>query len=710
MSDENPTNKASQKQNLTPSPKESLSPQSLPTTTESNIARRNEPPHPSASNTGSDNFPTYLNEPPTPSQFPPPLLQGEIIKQRYEVRQLLGQGSTSHVYLVFDPRRERLIALKRFLFNDESFRQRIRKEIAINESLSHPSIIRTYEIDEDPRRDFLFLTMQYIQGKTLSQIIQQATQRRQIPPLPIRTTLNIIEKLAEVIDYAHSKGVIHRDIKPSNILIDQSYSPHLMDFGTAQQIVDMQKKALDSEGTVYFMAPEQRKGNALTPQTDIYSLGSLTYLMLTGELYQGGAPTPSTFVPDLPDAVEDIIKKATHWDPMKRYPNASLFAQSLKKAISTTQTTYTITQAPSSHAKQQSQTPIQDIPTTSSENSPTIKEKNTPSPRKKGKRHFKQSKQKAEQHALEAQLSSEKFSSFQLEGSGELIFAIQSHEDWVTHCDYSSGGSWVVSTGWDGLVKIRHAQKGTLKKTLRETKTSIESSSFSHDGKLLGIVANNGTVEIWNLKRGLLEHSWQTDDALDGGCFIGEDRRFLTYDQKGNIKLWDTQSGRLLRTFKNDEPLNDLQKVDDEQFITCSATGQVTLWNLSSKKPQHLFPRYKAPLTSCTPAFDKNFILTASADGSLQIWDIQRDQIIDQLQGNAIPIRCTALSYNARLLLAADDEGFIQLWDYPKQLLLLNAQLSPKIVSSCAFDPHHKRFITAHHDGILAFWRYQLPS
>jgi len=242
---------------------------------------------------------------------------------RYQLLRKIGQGSSGIVFLAKDPYIERNVAVKISRPSSESSRKRFFVETQSAGRLSHANIITIYDAGED--NHLCYLTMEYVQGPTLTRFCRKKEL------LPVPAVLKIILKAGLGLDYAHKQGVIHRDIKPSNILLDRTLSPKISDFGIAR-IAD-QDSALGMYGTPSYMSPEQLNEQEVGPEADIFALGCVLYELLTGQkaflgennfttIYKIMNEEPVSLLglrPDLPPALEAIIRKALMKIPSQRY-------------------------------------------------------------------------------------------------------------------------------------------------------------------------------------------------------------------------------------------------------------------------------------------------------------------------------------------------------------------------------------------------------
>ncbi len=286
---------------------------------------------------------------------------------RYRVERELGAGGMGVVYLAEDLRLGRRVALKIPKFDaDEKLHlsDRFRREARTMASVLHRNLCPIFDVDEQDGTHYL--TMAFIEGETLSQIIkrtdgdasrQSRESSRQVLtsptalPFTSRQIAELIRKLALALDEAHRAGIIHRDLKPANVMFDRSGEPILMDFGLAWMVHEADSRMTQSGaivGTPAYMAPEQAAGETdkVGAASDIYSLGAILYELLTGRpIYSGGVtrvlfklmhetPTrPSQVRDDIDPKLEEICWKAIARRPEDRFTTAADFAEALARYL-----------------------------------------------------------------------------------------------------------------------------------------------------------------------------------------------------------------------------------------------------------------------------------------------------------------------------------------------------------------------------------------
>jgi eukaryotic-like serine/threonine-protein kinase len=262
---------------------------------------------------------------------------------KYRIERELGRGAMGVVYRAFDPVVERSVAVKTIRLDvqdSEELLHRLKREAKSIGQLEHPNIVTLYEAGE--WSGLFYLAMQFIQGETL----QDRITRQQW--FTLKEVQEILAQICAGLGYAHQRGVIHRDIKPANIMITREGTVKLTDFGIAKVAGTGTTSTGLVVGTPSYMSPEQALGKPLDGRSDIFSLGSILYELMSGEKAFPGqnvttvmykivheAPTPiAALQPGLDPAVEMIIQKALAKNPAERFQTCAELAQAFDNYIS----------------------------------------------------------------------------------------------------------------------------------------------------------------------------------------------------------------------------------------------------------------------------------------------------------------------------------------------------------------------------------------
>jgi serine/threonine-protein kinase len=266
---------------------------------------------------------------------------------RYEIQEEIGRGMMGVVYRALDPALGRTVALKTVSLRwavpadeREGFERRFQTEARVAAGLSHPGIVVVHDVGRDPDTDTLFIALEYLQGETLDE-----RMRRQAPDW--QEALRLTARLAEALDHAHERGVVHRDVKPANVMILATGEPKLMDFGIAKVPASQLTSAGEFFGTPAYMSPEQALGEPLDGRSDLFSLGSILYVLLTGKrAFEGSSvpvilarvaqhhpSSPSRERPGLPADVDYLVARCLAKDRGQRYPSGRLLAEDIEDVL-----------------------------------------------------------------------------------------------------------------------------------------------------------------------------------------------------------------------------------------------------------------------------------------------------------------------------------------------------------------------------------------
>src|SRR5438128_1460776 len=260
----------------------------------------------------------------------------------YTLLEPIGHGGMAVVYRARQESLDRTVAVKVLSENlaaSTEFMERFRREARTAASMRHPNVITVHDFGEDDR-GVPYLVLEYIGGPTLADLMDVGLDDQRIPDL--------LDQIAAGLDYAHAHGVIHRDIKPGNVLMTEDGRAVLADFGLAWLLEGAHLTLTgDVIGTPEYMAPEQATGDPIDHRCDVYALGVVLYEMLVGErpfiadtpigvlLKHLQDPAPSVLIarPDLPAAVDDVVKRVLEKDAANRYDSAGELARAFRAAF-----------------------------------------------------------------------------------------------------------------------------------------------------------------------------------------------------------------------------------------------------------------------------------------------------------------------------------------------------------------------------------------
>jgi serine/threonine-protein kinase len=277
-------------------------------------------------------------------------MSGTTIANRYELGDRLGSGGMSTVYRAVDRVLERTVAVKvlaEHLSDDEKFVARFRREALAVAKLVHPNIVQVYDTGVDAGRHFI--VMEYVEGRSGAQLLQRDGA------LEPATAVEIAAQACAGLEYAHRMGIIHRDVKPGNLMViggpaggPPEMTVKLADFGIARAAEQTRLTQVGSVvGTAAYLSPEQSRGEEATPISDVYSLGVVTYQLLTARLpYEGNRlaelairrenerPLPPTsYDKDIPESLSAAVLRALENEPEERYVDALAYGAALRAGL-----------------------------------------------------------------------------------------------------------------------------------------------------------------------------------------------------------------------------------------------------------------------------------------------------------------------------------------------------------------------------------------
>jgi eukaryotic-like serine/threonine-protein kinase len=265
-------------------------------------------------------------------------MNAEVLSARYRIEQPIGQGGMASVYLAHDEELDRPVALKilaEHLAGDATFRDRFEREARLAGRLSHPNVVRVFDVGESEGRPFI--VMEYVEGDTLADELLRGG------PLPAVRAVELAMQICNGLEAAHASGLVHRDVKPRNLLLRPDGVLKIADFGIARAAESTRLTEIGTIlGTAAYLAPEQAQGLEATAAADLYSVGAVLYELLTGRVpyaatslvellakQQAGAPAP---IGDVPASLELAVLRCLEPDPAERPPSAGVLAAELAAA------------------------------------------------------------------------------------------------------------------------------------------------------------------------------------------------------------------------------------------------------------------------------------------------------------------------------------------------------------------------------------------
>gem|GEM_PF-5924450 len=250
----------------------------------------------------------------------------------YDVQAIIGRGGMGAVYRAVQKKLARNVAIKVLpvkMGDTPGFADRFRREAMTTAGLTHPDIVAVYDTGETVA-GHLYYVMEFVDGEDLAHRMARGL-------LPVEESVPLVTAVCRALEAAHARGIVHRDLKPSNILLTKEGKPKLADFGLAllmQKNLEQSRLTMGGTtlGTLEYASPEQLAGAGVTPAGDIYSLGVLSYELLTGELPRGVFDPPSVRNPAVDAAFDGVVLRALQSDPARRYEKTGEFCAAMANA------------------------------------------------------------------------------------------------------------------------------------------------------------------------------------------------------------------------------------------------------------------------------------------------------------------------------------------------------------------------------------------
>jgi serine/threonine protein kinase len=264
------------------------------------------------------------------------------IAGRYKIESRLGVGGMSTVHLAFDSRLERYVAIKllaEHLADDPTFVSRFRREALAAARLVHPNIVQVFDFGFDAGHHQHFIVMEHVSGNSCAELLRDHGRMK------VGQAIDVVTQACRGLDYAHRNGVVHRDVKPGNLLVSDSEVVKLADFGIARAVDQSSITQVGSVlGTAAYLSPEQARGDEAGPRADLYSLGVVTYQLISGRLpyeasslselalkQQRESPIPlDELNPDVPHALAQAVAMTLSIDQEGRPHDAMELADLLR--------------------------------------------------------------------------------------------------------------------------------------------------------------------------------------------------------------------------------------------------------------------------------------------------------------------------------------------------------------------------------------------
>ncbi|MGB0384849.1 MAG: protein kinase domain-containing protein [Ardenticatenaceae bacterium] len=661
----------------------------------------------------------------------------------------LGGGGMGVVFRAYDPRFERDVALKVLLpkfQQHQQVRELFDREAKTVARLDHPAIVPVYDYGEEENQPYL--VMRLMEKGSLA-------ERFEPQPLTLPEAINVLQRVSQALDHAHSQGVIHRDLKPANILFDQYDNAFLADFGVVKLIrasVKHTRKVI--VGTPAYMSPEQAQdSNKIDKRSDVYSLGVVLFQILTGRLpYQAKTqksmilahltkPVPNIrqIRADLPPGSENVVAKAMAKKPAERYATASELIEALRGVLQPPTTINLSLVGPDeqTHKLKLGELTLGRSP----QNDIQVHDRAVSSRHAKlvfdGQRCIVYDEESTNGTYLNGQrlltngvlfnvgdelvLGQTSFFLKETRTFGIMPLSRLSVGSPVQHVAWSPDGTICAAASQGGVRLWDHTNQqllGVL--AIGQMKTFEQSVAWSPDGtRLLSAgsarfsddpqATEYGLVRMWDLSKQRLLRSLEdvsTPNVQSVAWSPNGYRLALSWGNK--IWLWDARTSQTIRGLRgHPTPIKHVTWSPDSTQLA-SVGEDVRIWNLNSGKEVHRLT-HANPITCVAWSPDGTWLAFGTQDGSLSLQQ-PVPPAPDSAQpraftGHTATVTSVAWSPDGTKLLSGSTDHTVRLWDVAKQQELALLPQHTDQVHTVAWSPDGKHIASGSQDGSVQYWQ-----
>ncbi|MEW6302344.1 MAG: serine/threonine-protein kinase [Verrucomicrobiota bacterium] len=644
----------------------------------------------------------------------------------YDLLEGIARGGMGAVYKARQRSLQRTVALKVILSGalaGEEEVKRFRTEVESVAKLDHPNIVPIYEVGQVESQHYF--TMRLIDGGGLDDRLEEYRK-------DLRKAARLMTKVSRAVHYAHQRGILHRDLKPDNILIDDQGEPQITDFGLAKRVEDDEHLTISGAimGTPAYMAPEQATGKTrqLSTAVDVYSLGAVLYLLLTGRPpFQGETPletlrqaleqepaSPRVLNPAADVDLTTICLKCLEKDPQKRYGSAEALAEDLERWLRKepilarpATTTERFVKAIRRHPALAGLIAVSVVAVISFIVMILINEDRLEEERDQAR--FLESVSKQERVLAEGRAEQARLRLVRLNvGNGLRLF---------DQGDASAALLWIIEalrleagkSAREEVQRVRIAallnQCPKLHSFWTETEP-LQAAAATPDGKRL-VTFSADKVRYWNGSTGEPSGEASTHDATIKFVALSPDGMFVVASAgKRSAQVWEIKSGKKIATLRHEGDITHLSFSPDGRFIaTCSEDKTAQVWDARTGQPAGPALQHRDVVFFATFGPDSRMIATGSKDRTCQVWDVTSGKAL-----LSTPLRHTgwvnraAFSPDGTKIVTASQDRTARLWDARTGEMLGAPMHHNGFVTFVEFSPDGTRLVTANADNTARIW------
>jgi WD40 repeat protein len=613
-----------------------------------------------------------------------PLTPQSMVRQRYMVLKQVGRGGFGAVYKALDTHlNDRVVAIKEMSqstlqnnLNTQEFAEAMsafRNEAVLLASLTHPHLPRIYEQFNELDRSYL--VMDFIDGRTLEETLQDLKQRPGTPCLPVDDVINFALQLCSVLDYLHTRKppIIFRDLKPANIMITSANHLYLIDFGIARYFKPGQQKDTTALGSYGYAPPEQYGKSQTTERADIYSLGATLHQLFSGD---DPSETPFQFAPmylsdPLLASLNALIMRMVDVDAQKRPATIMEVQRELQQvAIQYRYASANATGTVSLYTPKS--TIVYPVISQTSPPVPAISPVAIPPSPLTTAGGQKSGAKAAAQPIVYPQPN--------------LLFVALGHQSRITALSWSPDGKTLVSSSYDKTVRLWNAQTGQHTGLYKRHRARVTSVMWSPDGKMLASSSNDKSVHLWDASTCTTSYRFeQHHSAVNDVAWSPDGKSLVSSSVDGIVLVWDAWSHIVRLTYRqHSESVQVVAWSPDGRYIASAGKDKIVyIWEVEKMR-------------------QKRSLLTSFFSTSLHMLPVNGQQ---SWTGFAGAIYALAWSPDGKSLVASCSDGQVYVRN-----VALNKNLSPlridhsTIKNALAWSPDGKSLAVGGNDKSVHIW------
>ena len=661
----------------------------------------------------------------------------------YELLEEIARGGMGVVFRARQKGLNRIVAIKMILAGQlatEHDIERFHTEAAAAAHLQHPNIVSIHEVGSVDGQ--YFFSMEYVAGFSLDVVINMK------PPSAIQAA-RWTKTLAEAIHYAHQEGILHRDLKPSNIMIDEQQNPRITDFGLAKRIQADNKLTSTGQimGTPSYMSPEQAEPTKLTigPSSDIYSLGSILYELLTGKPpFAGSSPlktinlmmetepvSPRVLNPQVNRNLETICLKCLEKQPARRYRTAQVLAEELERfiqhepilarpantvekfwrwccrkplvatlsGVAMLLTLLLAIAGPLVAWRQQVLRQTADIASNTATNN-ARKAKEQASAAQAARQLANHNLQLAQRNLYNAHMNLA-FNSWQDANVPHVLNLLKQHVPDNNQPD-------LREFEWHYLDRLCHAQLRAM-----QGGPLVSQLAYSPDGKRLASASGDTTITIWDAQTGKPLHVCKGHrQPVDCIAFSPDGSQLVSGADDWSIRIWNVADGTALRELIGHRRavLDVAFSSDSKSIVSCSEDWTIRVWDATSGESLKILDGHNFPVQQIGLAADGKQLVSGSLDHTLRTWDLESGKEIKSIQIPAGEIQSFAFDSTVKLAAVAlktESSHRILTWDLETGKTLPQLLGHTGIIHHVTFGNHGNQLASGSEDRQIKVWDVQ---